>query len=256
MRRLVAAFAFGAMGFVVSPVASAAVIEGTIRDFKDEHPNFQGAIDGVRKGVVKDRLDADGKPVLDGSPGGSFTDQDDFRQWYRDIEGVNQSKSISLNFTDIGGGVFEFSDSTFFPIDDELFGNQGRSHNYHFTLELGTTLSFTSEEQSFSFTGDDDLWVFVNNQLVLDLGGVHPPASASFTGADLKAIGLEPGNEYDMAIFFAERHTVQSNFRIQTNFGGGLQEQPIPVPATMVLFGMGLAGLGVAARRCRKDART
>lgn len=97
--------------------------------------------------------------------------------------------TISLPFTDIGGGILKFTDSTFLPIDGQLFGNQGRSHNYHFTMEIHRAFTCTPD-QAFSFTGDDDLWAFVNGQLVIDLGGVHGAASGS---VDLDTLGLTDG---------------------------------------------------------------
>ena len=61
------------------------------------------------------------------------------------------------------------------------------------------------------------IWVFIGDKLVIDLGGVHPQSSQEIDSQDLIDLGLNPGQEYDLDIFFAERQTVQSNFRIDTS---------------------------------------
>ena len=223
-------------------------LTGTIRDFCapaiagtcTQNPDFEGAIGGLQTGQVAGTLGLDGKPVFVGPAKPGFTTAANFNQWYNDVPGVNQAApfSVTLDETAPGSGIFSFQDNSFFPIDGLLFGNQGRSHNYHFTLELHGQFSFKAGD-SFSFTGDDDLWVFVDDKLFLDLGGVHPAANGSFTSGDLIAAGLLEDTVYDISIFFAERHTTQSNFQITTSFSF----VPAPVPATLALFGIGLIGL-------------
>lgn len=62
-----------------------------------------------------------------------------------------------------------------------------------------------------------DVWLFVNGTLALDLGGLHQPATGTVDlDAQAAALGISPGNSYPMDIFQAERHTVLSNFRIET----------------------------------------
>src|SRR5690606_4724177 len=134
------------------------------------------------------------------------------------------------------------------------FGNQGRSHNYHFTLHLEGQLAFSDPtpgaDKSFTFTGDDDLWIFVDGKLVIDLGGVHGASSASFTEETLKSLGLVAGTLYKLDVFFAERHTTESRFQITTT----LDVAPpviteMPEPGTLLLAGMALLGAGAAHRR-------
>lgn len=119
----------------------------------------------------------------------------------------------SLPFIHIGNGVYEYDSTNFFPLDNKGFGNEGRAHNYSFTMELHWKFEMR-QNLTFNFRGDDDVWAFINNELVMDIGGRHGPVSGSF---NLQNSGLTVGQQYDLDFFFAERHTSGSNIRITTN---------------------------------------
>lgn len=190
-----------------------------VRDFQDAHPDFQYVI-GVDPGIVEEDIGPDDKPVYAGDPTTpTTTGVENFNQWYNDVDGVNQPFDIPLTVTEIEPGIYQYDNSAFFPIDDQGWGNEGRAHNYHFTLELHTDFVYEGGEV-FTFEGDDDLWVFVNGKLGIDLGGVHSPLEGTIDmDAMAEYLGIEPGNEYSLDFFFAERHTSQSNFKITTSIG-------------------------------------
>jgi fibro-slime domain-containing protein len=157
---------------------------------------------------------------------GGVNSSSTFGQWFRDVPGLNTSQSLEIELVRQPDGLYVFDSDTmepystrggFFPVDGELFGNSGGTpdHNYHFTYEIVADFAYDADAgQIFTFTGDDDVYVFIDGKLVIDLGGVHAAATQTIP---LGRLGLVDGQSYRMHFFFAERHRVESNFRITTN---------------------------------------
>jgi fibro-slime domain-containing protein len=247
---------------VVATTAQAAVtLSGTIRDFCAPDiagtctrlTDFEGAVPGVVTGMVAPTLTG-GLPTPGPNIVTGASSAANFGKWYVDSPGFNLSTPFSLTLTEGPPGTFTYSNPAFFPIDGLLYGDQGRSHNYHFTMHLEGLLAFSDPtagaDKIFTFTGDDDLWIFVDGKLVIDLGGVHGAASASFTEEALKGLGLLAGTAYDLDIFFAERHTVASTFNITTTLDITAPPPPgLPEPHGIALAGIALLALALSRRR-------
>ncbi|AEP29072.1 fibro-slime domain-containing protein [Brumicola nitratireducens] len=247
-----------------SSVAQANIInlpvDITIRDFHQVHPDFQNGISGLTSGMVGTTL-VGGVPVFVAAGGtGSVNNATTFASWY---SGACDSSTPSLtcvatyneqiNTTvDESTGQLTYNSSSFFPLDAITGitgdGDSNNNHNYFFTVQFSLDLVYDPNlTNTFLFTGDDDVWVFINDQLVLDLGGVHSAATAGFNmNAIALSQGIQAGEQYSFDFFFAERHFTESNVNITSFLGAPVS---VPEPSSLAVFTLGLIGLAGFWRR-------
>jgi fibro-slime domain-containing protein len=219
--------------------ANCSLITGVVRDFKNQaddngtgHPDF-GTYSGSTPttGLVLAALGSDLKPVFAGNCGpGSIpiltagcpwgqmvSTKANFDQWYRYTANVNKPFLVYLEFVP-NMGVYTFDSEYYFPLDgagwgDNAADDMGKERNFGFTTELHLKFTYQGGE-TFTFKGDDDVWAFIDDKLVVDLGGLHSAATGSVM---LDTLGLTKGTVYPLDLFNAERHPTGSHFRVDTN---------------------------------------
>ncbi|GMV13522.1 MAG: hypothetical protein AMXMBFR56_17460 [Polyangiaceae bacterium] len=255
-------------------------VKGVVRDFRASHPDFECNKDTPVKVVDPDNKDCgpwdpaivgplgtaigpNSKPAYaGGAKTPSTTGAANFAQWFNDTAGVNASQEVLFQLVSTGKGTFVYETSFFFPIDGKLFdaepnnpdsnfypSDDGKKRNFHFTYELHTTFRY-KPGSTFLFRGDDDVFVYINGKLAVNIGGIHVPMEGKidldkgrveitspmgfptlgvngglgFTEsitdgvAGTVNLGLTENEIYAMDFFFAERNCCASNFRLETNF--------------------------------------
>lgn len=166
--------------------------------------------------------DACGVPLNDtagtygSAGGGAITDAESFDQWFRDELGTNQSTGHSIALQRDPEGVYEYMTDNFFPIDGQLQGNGGDSHNNYFTYTIAASFTYNQcTDQFFEFESNDDAWVFIDDKLAIDIGGVATP-SRQYVAMD--RLGLVDGQEYVLNFYFAHRRDAATAlFEMRTN---------------------------------------
>jgi fibro-slime domain-containing protein len=216
----------------------------TFYDFHSNrsNPEFEKTPTGtaVMLGMVANTLDAQRKPTLGPNPYWDCQIAKWFRPWTpgdftipnytnpvtytcsNPVSTVNYDTAFkniviqdSLTFTLVPGsaGTYQYNNANFFPLDNRGFGLEGQQHNYSFSMELHWEFK-KIPGLTFQFEGDDDVWAFINNRLVMDIGGIHNATAGS---VNVDNLGLTDNTKYMFDFFYSERHVTQSDIRITTN---------------------------------------
>ncbi len=178
-----------------------------------------------------------------------------FNYWFTDKEDMPFSSSVTTTAHFIEDvyteGLYHFTGATtpgapaastheFYPIDGLLFSNQDspdyelnplsdandinreydairERHNAFFTMELHADFTYEGPDQFLDIVeSDDDLWIYINNDLWIDNGGVH-----SSIGVENKTLsevsGLTAGVTYSFDLFYAQRYTFDAHLAFETN---------------------------------------
>lgn len=208
----------GPLGKVPEPsqMTCANVLRVLMRDFATfEHPDFGGPKEPQNAvGLVDAVLGEGRKPTRTSVYPQVAVKLDD---WYATIAGVSTAYVVDFWLEPVGQS-FVLDSSRFFPLDGVMSAestqsdDDGQPRNFGFTTELHTSFRYAGGE-IFTFRGDDDVFVFVDGKLVVDIGGVHGPTEGRVV---IDQLGLTRGSVYTLDLFQAERNPTGSNFRIET----------------------------------------
>ena len=215
------------VAFALLSTAAQASLLGTYYNLSNQHPDMERWITGLDLGYVESSLTGS-MPTLSAYGATRVLQWDWWDSQYEVGQRVDSDADLQSNFA---SGWFPDIVNTGLPGD-----------KYHFAVKW-TGSFYVAEDKSYTYSmgSDDDSWLFIDNALVLDLGGVHGMTWNSYS------VNLTQG-WHDIDIFFAERHTSESGF--QLNFFSDLEPEPvIPEPGTLLLLGSGLLGLGIFGRR-------
>jgi fibro-slime domain-containing protein len=203
--------------------------DGSNPEFEQPHPTT------VMAGMVDKSLDASGKPVA----GPNIMMNAYIKYWFRSWEDTVMNKDFtvprydtlkgalisttkltydtsfkntvindSIKFVKISGSnMYRSENPSFFPLDKKGFGYETKIHNYSFTMQMNMNVFISSDSKELYVQGDNDIWVFINSTLAIDLGGIHDITKGSCSLSNYMISGEK--KIYPVSLFLAQRHSSQ-----------------------------------------------
>ena len=188
----------------------------------------------IETGMTEPTLDENYLPIARG--GNLLPDRgmkNDFGRWFNTVDGKskNYASTIDLRY-DGTTASFSYENDDFYPltkivVPDESVNSDGKNHL--FTFNLGVPFEVMGEgKEAFSISADDDTWVYVNDKIVLDMGGIHGVTSGRFKIQDngevytavadealaYSGVKLNKGEAAVVRIFHADRDSAESAIRM------------------------------------------
>ncbi|XP_078366394.1 uncharacterized protein LOC144650562 [Oculina patagonica] len=234
-------------------------LDVTFYDFRAADGDFVGIPSNYREMYNSPRYIA--SPYTSWLAVSSNPTGDSFSDWFRAESLRNQHYEGSLQLkkqweTDSNGNpVFRYFNDKFFPVDGRGWGAEGQRdcytnalRNYGFTAAVRTSFNFSGQE-NMAFAGGEELWVFINGQLAMQvfnnpLNSTIPCATINLSpalkgeselvpkhgvvvGGKCQESGfltsqafnmtLRVGEPYHLNVFVAERFKCDSNLLVQTS---------------------------------------
>ena len=146
---------------------------------------------------------------------GDITSSHSFSTWFTSLPLYNAAAYYPITLYPDGEGFYLFESNSFYPIDGELYGNEGQDHNRNFTFVIGADFTYHQcQDQILELQGSDDIWAFIGEDLVIDLGGL---GANQLQIAEVDRMRLVDGETYTLKIYYAHRSSSTPSFRVRTN---------------------------------------
>ncbi|MCB9680644.1 MAG: hypothetical protein H6733_04160 [Alphaproteobacteria bacterium] len=220
------------------PRATCSNVHVRLRDFADTFPDFGPVLDAFGARASDDPERQAASQVVQGAVSNVLTERDGawvpelvwpedtlpfttaatFDQWFRDVEGVNVGVDLDDRVQRTAAGTAMIvgpgsAPHTTAPLVDDTFGfGVGRQDRLGSkTFEVVATFDDADAAGArLRFASSDDLWVYVDDRLVIDSGGFdgHMTSYNGYQRAwvlDVDGLGLTPGVAHTLRAFIADR---------------------------------------------------